>query len=467
MTRIRLVILLSVITIQLNITELNAQTWNIGYPDSSKVTATLNGDTLLITGTGDMKNYPRNKTWHDKIVSVRIENGVTNIGHFAFNRCYQLNSVSISESVKVIGEFAFQDCSKLKNVVIPNSVESIKRNAFKGCKSLDSITIPNSVQRIDKYAFFECYNLKQVTLENGKLNKIGENAFRACHKLTSINLPQSLIELGDVVFRECYELKSIDVENGNLNYLSVNGVLFNKNQDTLIAYPNGKNGGYIIPQSVTVIGNSTFACSKVNSILIPSSVRVIEGDAFRYCDYLKSITIPNSVTSIGVLAFADCDSLVDITLGSSITDVNMYFVSQSNRLTEINVDKNNLRLSSYDGVLYNKSQDTLIMYPRGRKGSFVVPKNVKCIKKGAFEACEGLNEITISETVSTIEDLAFQYDRNLKIVKNMSTTPQMISDEVFSYVKLENLNLFVPNEVIDKYKNTNVWKEFGEIKAIK
>lgn len=446
--------------------KLNAQTWNIGYPDSSKVTATLYRDTLIITGTGDMKNYPRNKTWHDKIVYVRIENGVTNIGHYAFNRCNLLNSVTISESVKVIGEFAFQDCSKLKNIVIPNSVETIKRNAFKGCRLLDSIVIPSSVQRIDMYAFFECLNLEKVTLENGGLNKIGENAFRACPKLKSINLPQSLIELGDVVFRECYELTSIDVADNNLNYLSINGVLFNKNQDTLIAYPNGKKDDYIIPKSVTVIGNSAFSCSKVNSIQIPNSVKIIEGDAFRYCGNLKSIIVPNSVISIGILAFADCDSLVDITLGSGITDINMYFVSQSDRLTEINVDKHNLRLSSFGGVLYNKLQDTLIMCPRGIKGSFIVPDNVKCIRKGAFEACEGLNEITISETVSTIEDLAFQYDRNLTIVKNLRKIPQVISAEVFSNLKLENLRLYVPNEVLDKYKNTDVWKEFGEILAI-
>jgi len=466
MRNIRPVIIFFIITIQLYFIELQAQTWNIGYPDTSKVTATLIGDTLLIKGIGDMKNYPRYKTWHDKIISVRIENGVTNIGHHAFNRCYQLKSVSISESVKSIGEFAFQDCSRLKKVDIPDSVSVIKKNAFKGCKSLDSINIPNSVKRIDKYAFYECFNLKKLLLKSRVLDQIGENAFRACHNLSSITLPKSLTKIGDVAFRECYNLESIEVEHGNLRYISIQGVLFNKSQDTLIAYPNGRKGEYTIPQSVSVIGNSAFSCSKINFVSIPNSVKIIANGAFCYCDNLKNVNIPNSVSEIRSMSFANCDSLLGITLGSGIADINMYILSQSKNLLEINVDKNNTKLSSKNGVLYNKSQDTLIMYPRGKKGRFVVSKNVKCIKKGAFEACDGLNEIIISETINTIEDLAFQYDRNLNIVTNMSLTPQKISDLVFSYVKLEKLCLFVPRNVIDKYKNTEVWKEFGEIKAI-
>ena len=63
----------------------------------------------------------------------------------------------------------------------------------------------------------------------------------------------------------------------NSVYSSVDGVLFNKSQTTLIQYPGGKAGSYTIPNSVTSIGDY----------------------AFSGCTSLTSVTIPNSVTSIG------------------------------------------------------------------------------------------------------------------------------------------------------------------------
>lgn len=451
-----------------SVNKVNVQRWNIGYPDTTKVTATLKGNTLIITGKGEMGNYPIYKSWHESknnITNVVIKKGITHIGNHAFYDCHQLQSVSIPKGMVSIGEFAFKNCYKLENVIIPISVTTIKKNAFERCKSLKSIVIPNNVTQIGEYAFYECFYLNTISIGNS-VNQIDKAAFRACHNLSSITIPKSTARIGDIVFRECFNLENIDVEYGNLKYSSVNGVLFNKNQDTLIAYPNGKKGEYIMPENVSVIGGSAFACSKINSISIPNTVKIIEGDAFRYCHSLKTVNIPNSVTEVGILSFANCDSLVSIVFGTGIRDINMYAVSQSNNLLDINVDANNLRLSSNNGVLYNKTQDTLIIYPRGKKGKFVVPQNVKCIKRGAFEGSQGLTEITISENVISIEDLSFQYIRNLTKVTNMSATPQSISNEVFSYVRLNNLSLYVPLSAIDTYKNAQVWKEFGEIKPI-
>jgi hypothetical protein len=467
-----IITLLITITILTNyscsVNKVNVRKWNIGFPDTTNVTAILKGNTLIIEGKGKTGNYPLYKTWYDSknnITNVIIKKGITHIGSHAFYDCHQLKSISIPKGMVSIGEFAFKNCYQLEHVIIPNSVTIIKRNAFERCKSLKSIVIPNNVTRIEEYAFYECFNLNNILL-GSSVSQLDEAAFRACHNLSAITIPKSTTKIGDIAFRECYNLTNINVEYENLNYSSINGVLFNKNQDTLIAYPNGKKGEYIIPESVSVIGGSAFARSKIDAVFIPNTVKIINGDAFRYCHNLKNITIPNSVTETGILSFANCDSLVSIMLGSGITDVNMYVVSQSNSLSDINIDANSLRFSSKNGVLYNKTQDTLIMYPRGKNGGFTVPPNVKCIKTGAFEGCQGLTEITISESVTRIEDLAFQYIRNLTKVTNMSIIPQPISDGAFSHVKLNTLSLFVPRSATDTYKNTPVWKEFGEIKVI-
>ena len=462
MKKKKLITFLNLVFVVIQISNTNAQTWNIGYPDRTSVTATFSNKLLVIKGKGDMKNYPIYETWKNKeIENVQIENGVTNIGHHAFYDCNKLKSISIPEGVTSIGESAFKNCENLENVIIPNSTVEIKENAFESCKSLKSIIIPNNILQINEYAFYECFNLINIQLGSG-LNKIGSCAFRACHNLASITIPKNTIDIGIIAFRECYNMENIEVEKGNTKFNSINGVLFNKKKDTLLAYPNGKKGKYIIPKSTLVIGNSAFASSKINSVNIPKTVKIIKGDAFRYCNNLKNIKIPNSVNEIGNLTFANCDSLERIKLGSSITELNMYILSQNENLLKIKISRKNLKFKSKRGILYNKSSDTLVMYPRGKKGDFIIPENVICIKKGAFEGCEGLTKIVIPKSLKTIEDLAFQYCSNLIEVTNKSNIPQIISNQVFSEKKL----LLVPEKNIQLYKNAKEWQDFLRIQKI-
>jgi hypothetical protein len=87
-------------------------------------------------------------------------------------------------------------------------------------------------------------------------------------------------------------MTKIEVGVENVNYANVSGVLFNKDKTLLHAYPAGKAGAnYVIPDSVTSIGNYAFA----------------------FCESLTSITIPDSVTSIGNSAFSGCSSLRAVT----------------------------------------------------------------------------------------------------------------------------------------------------------
>ena len=180
---------------------------------------------------------------------------------------------------------------------IPSTVLEINDHAFAGCSMLESVTIPDSVREIE------------------------DEAFRGCVSLVSITIPASVREIEDDAFLGCSSLDSIEVDSGNRAYSSIDGALYSKNKKVLRCCP-GKRTSFVIPSSVTVIGDSAFrGCGSLESVVIPDSVRGIEDEAFRDCASLKEITIPDSVREIEDEAFRDCALLESVTIPSSVREI--------------------------------------------------------------------------------------------------------------------------------------------------
>ena len=123
-------------------------------------------------------------------------------------------------------------------------------------------------------------------------------------------------------FRGCSSLEEIKVSDCNENYRSINGVLFTKDGQTLVACPGGMRGEYTVPQGVTQISSNAFeGCSSLKSITLPDGITEIGAGAFSDCSSLKSITLPDGITKIGDWAFSGCSSLESITLPDGITEI--------------------------------------------------------------------------------------------------------------------------------------------------
>ena len=321
-------------------------------------------------------------------------------------------------NVTSIGDYAFEDCQDLTSVEIPNSVTSIGDYAFV-FTNLTSVDIPNSVTSIGYWAFFWCEGLK------------------------SVEIPNSVINIGYGAFAYCDSLTSIEVDEENEYYCSSDGVLYDKNMNTLICYSSGKTDeSYTIPETVTIIdiyafygcdnltsveisnsvisiGNYAFyGCDNLTSVEIPNSVISIGDFAFSYCDKLTSVDIPNSVTSIGSGAFTSCSSLTSIEIPNSVTNIGYSVFFSCSALTSIEVDEENEYYCSSDGVLFDKDFDTLKCYPAGKTDkSYTVPETVTIIEVFAFAYCDGLSSVEIPNSVTIIGESSFHYCTSLTNVE--------------------------------------------------
>jgi hypothetical protein len=330
---------------------------------------------------------------------------ITITGYTGAGRSVTIPSLTNGLPVTSIGTNAFAGTG-LTNITIPDSVTNIGYEAFDQCTSLAGVTIPNSVVSLGDYAFSGCTSLASVAIPDGVIS-IGDFAFDYCPSLTNVTIPDSVTHIGSGAFWACSRLTEITVDAGNPAYGSVAGVLFDKDQTTLIQYPGGQADSYTIPNSVTSIGDYSFSKCPLTNVAIPNSVTNIGNEAFSQCTNLASVTIPNSVINIGDFAFYDCADLASVTIPDSVKNIGSGAFLECNSLTAIAVDAGNPAYSSVAGVLFDKDQTTLIQYPGGMAGSYTLPNSVTKIGDSAFYLCASLTTITIPDSVTSIGTNAF------------------------------------------------------------
>ena len=340
-------------------------------------------------------------------------------GGIAFADPY-VEKIVLPNTIVKIGQDAFAGCSNLKSINIPDSVTSIGAHAFYNCNSLKSIEIPDSVttDELDR-TFTGCSSLEEIKLSNN-IRSFGDDVFRWCNNLKKLNIPINLYNLmvDGCGLNECESLEEITVNGEGNYYTSENGVLFNKDKTELVLFPQGSNKiSYTIPANTEYIdSNGLSSCIGLQEINVENeNINYTSEDGILYnkgktrlLSYpagkkQNTYNVPETVTSISA-NFSKCQYLNYITIPKNVQSIGKFYPEECfycTSLKEINVDSNNTKFCSEEGVLFNKDKTKLICYPASKESEeYSIPEGTTEV--ASLAKCKNLKRLTLSSTARYI-----------------------------------------------------------------
>lgn len=342
----------------------------------------------------------------------------------------ELREVTYSKYLTYIPEMCFRG-SELAAFEIPKQVTALKTGCFEGTK-LERIDLLG-ITSLEESIFFDCFNLKEIILSD-TITKIPDGFCRRCQRLEKIDLSHVKV-IGMSAFSECsnldagslsakidaYAFEGTAVRNLNIRDISKldNDVYQNcENLESVTingdgTIPNRLFSGcknlknVTIGEGIIAVGSAAFFKTAVEKIILPPTVIVVRGEAFRECKQLREVILNDGLKTIAESAFKRTESLSEISIPDSVK----------------NIGSGCFACSGIKSVKLPES------------GTFTV------ILWETFFGCKNLETVKLPDSVNAIDDYAFSECTSLKSI-NLEKIGR-IGPSAFAKTALEKITLTV------------------------
>ncbi len=411
--------------------------------------------------------------------TVTFGNALKTIEGSAFYNCASLEELTLGNAVETIGRSAFSGAAKLNALKLPVTLTTLEKDAFRGCSAIVTLSVGNAnadlktafngtlpatvktleitgTDAIEAGLFADCKAVETLiipfvgldgtgkiadifggtvpeTLKTVKINgsnAIPAGAFEGCASVETLILSKEITIIEDGAFAPLTALKSLEISLANELGTPVTtrdeapavllSVLFGgavpKSLETVTvtasaslttpavpanAFAQTSVKTVILDKDICAIDRLAFSyMEKLDAVVIPedSKLTVIAEGAFAYTNLLKSLTFKNPTLEIKQSAFA-YSAIETLTFAeNAVTTLGEYAFGECSALKSFDTKAAGLT-SIPDGAFYHcRALENI-----------VISDKISSIGDHAFEGCEKLTAITFGEDseITAIGDYAF------------------------------------------------------------
>lgn len=209
-----------------------------------------------------------------EFVSYRLRKfPVTRIETRAFFHNSEITRLTLPENLEHLGAWAFSSCPALSDtLVLPKNLKEIGNDAFCGtnisCLIIKSEKLEPIDSTLENNFFFNCANLQTIVCEQSVKN-LTFSLLRASHDIKEVVFPESLNEIPEAFFA----------------HAKISGKI-------------------LFPKDLKTVGWSAFFDAKIDSVILPKSVKEIRSYAFNYST-VRKIDIGSEIEVLGEKSLAD------------------------------------------------------------------------------------------------------------------------------------------------------------------